>query len=281
MLEWERMRGFPIWNFSKLSSVVRVRTSAYRWLGGIFGIFALLMAAVTTAAAATGVNLAWDPNPESDIAGYRVHYGTAPGTYTKLVDVGNLTNASINDLTPGGTYFFTVSAYNSEGLEGPPSDEVSTTYDPAPIDADHNGLPDDWEAENGLTQSGIVNGGASGDPDHDTIPNLVEYGMNLAPVVADPPPLTPIAIASNPADGKHYLNFSYRRRTGNSGLTYAVQVSSDMATWSSTPERFEEIGSPVSSPDGKTELVTVRIKPALEDASQPQCFVRLAINFGQ
>jgi hypothetical protein len=34
------------------------------------------------------VSLEWDPNPETNIAGYRLSYGTTLGTYPDFVDVG-------------------------------------------------------------------------------------------------------------------------------------------------------------------------------------------------
>ena len=37
---------------------------------------------------ALGVTLGWDANPESDIAGYRVHFGVRSGAYIRRFDVG-------------------------------------------------------------------------------------------------------------------------------------------------------------------------------------------------
>jgi len=73
--------------------------------------------------AAQNVTLAW--NAVTGVAGYRLHYGTASGTYTQTTDVGNTTTASVSNLTPGVTYFFVATAYNTVGLESLPSNEVS------------------------------------------------------------------------------------------------------------------------------------------------------------
>lgn len=70
------------------------------------------------------VGLSW--NSVSDADGYKVKYGTTSGTYTTTVDVGNLTQHSVNDLTNGLTYYFIVTAYNSGGESGN-SNEVSAT----------------------------------------------------------------------------------------------------------------------------------------------------------
>jgi len=61
----------------------------------------------------------------TDLAGYKVHYGTASGSYPKSIDVGNVTTYEVTDLPNGFTYYFVVSAYNQAGVEGELSDEVS------------------------------------------------------------------------------------------------------------------------------------------------------------
>ena len=71
------------------------------------------------------VSLAWDPVPDSDIAGYEIWYGTTTGSYDQSVDVGNSTSATISDLPTGVTHFLVVIARNSAGLESLPSNEVS------------------------------------------------------------------------------------------------------------------------------------------------------------
>lgn len=62
-------------------------------------------------------SLAWDPVPGSDVAGYRLYYGTAPRVYTASVDVGSATQATIPALTDCQNYFFAVKAYNRSGNE--------------------------------------------------------------------------------------------------------------------------------------------------------------------
>ncbi len=79
----------------------------------------------------TLVTLSWDASVTntdgsalSDLAGYTVHYGTAPGSYSGKVNVGLLTTCSLSGLAPG-TYFFTVTAYNKAGTESGYSNEAS------------------------------------------------------------------------------------------------------------------------------------------------------------
>lgn len=77
------------------------------------------------------VVLAWDApatnldgTPLTDLAGYRIHYGTSPGAYTGTVDAGRSAGCSVTGLAPG-TYYIVVSAYNADGYEGSPSNEVT------------------------------------------------------------------------------------------------------------------------------------------------------------
>ena len=70
------------------------------------------------------VALTWDPNTESDLAGYRLHYGTETGNYTVHVDVGNVTTYSITGLVPGNTYYFAATAYNISNEESDYSSEA-------------------------------------------------------------------------------------------------------------------------------------------------------------
>jgi len=70
------------------------------------------------------VRLQWDPNPETDLAGYRVHRGVAPGTRIESRDVGNITTYDFTNVVRAVTNYFTVTAYNTAGLESDPSNEL-------------------------------------------------------------------------------------------------------------------------------------------------------------
>jgi hypothetical protein len=66
----------------------------------------------------------WNANPETDIAGYTLSYGTTSGQFTSIVDVGNVTTRQVT-LSAGTRYYFVVQAYNTAGAMSPPSAEVS------------------------------------------------------------------------------------------------------------------------------------------------------------
>lgn len=88
--------------------------------------FAGLLPLLVATAPAESVVLSWNPNSESDLAGYRIHYGTAAAPYSKLIDL-TTTSATISTLTFGVTYTFAVTAYNTAGGESAYSPPVSYT----------------------------------------------------------------------------------------------------------------------------------------------------------
>ena len=65
-------------------------------------VLALLTCAPSPAQAQSVV---WNANSESDLAGYKVHYGTASRNYTTIVDVGKTTTS--------GLFFSTVNPSHS------------------------------------------------------------------------------------------------------------------------------------------------------------------------
>ncbi len=70
------------------------------------------------------VSLIWDANSEPDLAGYRLYYGIASGSYSSVIDVGNQTTYTITSLDPAETYYIAATAYNLSGLESGYSNEV-------------------------------------------------------------------------------------------------------------------------------------------------------------
>ncbi len=73
------------------------------------------------------VMLAWDPDSASDLAGYKLYYGTASGNYQANIDVGNVNTYTLNNLTIGATYYAAATAYTNTGLESSFSNEVMYT----------------------------------------------------------------------------------------------------------------------------------------------------------
>jgi hypothetical protein len=69
--------------------------------------------------------LAWVGSPSPAVVSYRIYYGTASGNYTASVTAGNVTSKTITGLASGTTYFFAVTASDTNGLTGAFSNEIS------------------------------------------------------------------------------------------------------------------------------------------------------------
>jgi fibronectin type III domain protein/BACON domain-containing protein len=96
----------------------------------ITAVLALAIAWVLLAvlqASAAQIGLAWDPNPETDIAGYVVEYGPSSAPFTQSVDVGNVTSWTLSSASAGATYQFRVVAYNTGGERSDASASVTAT----------------------------------------------------------------------------------------------------------------------------------------------------------
>jgi hypothetical protein len=84
--------------------------------------------------AAGSATIAWVPpttngdgSPLTDLAGYRIFYGTAQGSLNTRQDVAGAATASANvsNLTSGSTYYFVVRALNAAGIESADSNVAS------------------------------------------------------------------------------------------------------------------------------------------------------------
>jgi hypothetical protein len=65
-----------------------------------------------------------DGTPITALGGYKVYYGTTPGVYTSQ-DVGYVGSYQVVGLTKGQLYYFTVTAYDGNGIESDYANVVS------------------------------------------------------------------------------------------------------------------------------------------------------------
>jgi subtilisin family serine protease len=143
-------------------------------------------------------------------------------------------------------------------------------------DTDANGLPDDWQTTHSLLLGG-VNSTRTTDFDLDGRSNLLEYAFNT-PANSGTVSLYPSATHEvKSADGQTYLVYRYDRRRGAVDLTYNIEFSSDLSSWSTTSFQTEPVGAPVLNPDGVTERVTTRVLPHVSQIPGLKVFVRLAV----
>lgn len=92
--------------------------------------------AITVIAASNTAELYWskptnneDGTPLTDLAGYKIRYGTLPGALNQVVNVvgAAVTSASIEGLA-GGTWFFSITSYATGGVESAPTGTVYVTF---------------------------------------------------------------------------------------------------------------------------------------------------------
>lgn len=73
--------------------------------------------------------VSWTPVPDSDLAGYRVYFGTTSRSYLQPrgqgLNAGLAVTFVVRDLTMGQRYFFAVTAFDSSGNESDYSEEAS------------------------------------------------------------------------------------------------------------------------------------------------------------
>ncbi len=90
---------------------------------------------------AASLQVSWDANTESDLAGYKVYYGTVSGAYGTSADVGNVTSYQIPSIAQEGqTIYVAVTAYDTAGNESGFSNEVSVFVPDSTAPAPPKGL---------------------------------------------------------------------------------------------------------------------------------------------
>ena len=71
------------------------------------------------------LTLSWSASTSTNVANYKIYYGTTSGSYTQVVSAGPLTQTTITGLTPGTTYFLAATASDDAGVESLYSNEIS------------------------------------------------------------------------------------------------------------------------------------------------------------
>jgi hypothetical protein len=74
----------------------------------------------------TSVTLAWNPNTDPDLAGYKIYESTSSGTYGAAIATvpPSTTSFAVTGLQRGVTYYFVITAYDTSGNESARSAEV-------------------------------------------------------------------------------------------------------------------------------------------------------------
>jgi hypothetical protein len=169
--------------------------------------------------------LAWDANSETNLAGYKLYYGTSSRAYTNVSSLGNVLNTSVT-LAEGNTYYFAVTAVNTLGAESDYSAEVS-----------HN-IPGNRSP---LTIS-IVGSGT-------VTPNLNGQLLDVG---------RPYTITALPANGHAFSNWSGGVSASTAQITFVMQSNLTLvATFYDSTRPQLTVASPAGNVAVTNGLVTV------------------------
>jgi hypothetical protein len=123
------------------------------------------------------VDLAWDANTEPDLAGYKIHYGTASGDYSHTIDVGNITTYTLTGLEEGVTYYLAATAYDDDDNESDYSDElVHTCINEKPINQNPTTPSIPSGPSTGYTQTSYNFSTTASDPNGDELQYRFDWG---------------------------------------------------------------------------------------------------------
>src|SRR5438093_1047847 len=88
-----------------------------RIASGLLSAALITLGAPPSPAVAGSIPLKWDPVVAPNIAGYRIYYGTAPGSYSRSINVGNTTSGVLVGLSDCTRYYIAVKSYSPSGTE--------------------------------------------------------------------------------------------------------------------------------------------------------------------
>lgn len=217
------------------------------------------------------VTVAWTPNAETTVAGYKVFLGTSSGGYSSSQSVTSGTSAVLSGLKPGTKYFCAVQAYDKIGQTSDLSQEITFTTRP------RIGFFSVWAVNKGLV-------GAAADPMarpfQDGVPNLLKYAFNLnggapdnrvLPAAAGTAGL-PLFRVDRTNSGTWFEVQYLRLRSGE--LAYQPKISTDLVNYTPMTGTISVAGI-----DADWERVTQRM--AVNPAATPKLFGTVEVSQAQ
>ena len=98
-----------------------------RHLRSIFVMIVAFLTLFPSPGMAASIRVSWSANTDTDLAGYKVYYGTQSNTYGTPANVTSGTSYDITSVQTGTTYYMAVSAFDTSGNESAKSTEKSIT----------------------------------------------------------------------------------------------------------------------------------------------------------
>ena len=228
------------------------------------GIALSLLVMVGPLSAIQPVTVRWNPNAETDVAGYTVLVGTNSSHYEQSHTVTDSTSLVLEGLHPGTDYYVAVQAYNFAGQTSGLSEEIRFT-----TAISGTGSLDEWLAAEGAS------GSAAEDPDHDGLSHLEEFAYGLAPTAADAG-FAGLLENGQVRRGSPTISLQgalYCRRVDaiSSGLAYQPQFSRNLLQWEPSPDAGTVLAS-----DGEIDLMRIPLPESPDDSMFFRLELRLA-----
>jgi hypothetical protein len=224
----------------------RFALSEQWWPGLLFWIVVVVIFACIHNCNAANVKLAWNANPETNIAGYELHVGTSPGSYAAPIPTGKVTAYTVADLSAGTTYYFAIKAINTDGLKSNLSAEISHTLPPETPELSREG----WEVAGFSSQELVREKGAA--------PNAIDAAGKTTFWNSEWAKMAPhyIAIKLPKAATVSSMSYTPHQTPGDPDgfiQNWSLQSSMDGIEWEDWAS-----GKWVNSQTGKTELLPLR-----------------------
>jgi hypothetical protein len=148
-------------------------------------VFFLLSFCLAEKTFASVAELNWQPNSESDLAGYKIYWGTSARTGTKpsdpssggygsnVVNVGNVNTYKIESLPNTGTVYFSITAYDNNST--PNESDFSAEVKKTPGDINKSGRVDIFDYTQLKANFNQTNCGNIADINLDCTVNIFDY----------------------------------------------------------------------------------------------------------
>ena len=199
-----------------------------------------------TASAAGELTLAWTAG-DAALTGYLLEYRVnGGGSWTTLTPApaSSATSYTHTGLAAGTTYDYRLSATNTYGSSGSVTASATTW---TALQA--------WRANNSLAFDGSGTAANTADPDGDGLNNLLEYALNGTPTNAASAPFPTASLLPSPSST---LQITFHRARPATELTYTVQASSDLVTWTDLATNPGTVGQDVTVTDSPPTGTTRR-----------------------
>jgi len=162
---------------------------------------------------------------------------------------------------------------------GTPFEILATGSEPWDVDLDRRcSTYAEWRMRCFRTDALQTQTDPAADPDGDGIPNALEYAFDLSPLHIDTAHLPEGFVTVGPVTTADYHAMRFRRRAGSTDLTYYVQVSTNLLSWSGSPNDSPTTEIEVRALADGMEEVTVRTSYVV--SAYTSHFMRLSVAFG-